>query len=142
MLGVVAGTGIYWLARRLIQSQAICRRVACGCILGLVLCGAESFAVDLVKDGQPAVYIGEAAIRAGLKLDDIDSPSREGARIRSAGSRILIAGQTTPATHRAVDITAAVKPRRNVAAVRVDHTLTPPSHQGANAPLFGCGLAA
>ena len=31
--------------------------------------------------GQPAVYVGQAAVAAGLKLDDIDSPSHEGLRI-------------------------------------------------------------
>jgi hypothetical protein len=52
--------------------------------------------------GKPAVYVGAAAIAAGLKLDDIDSPSREGLRVRADKSRLWIAGQTTPATNRAV----------------------------------------
>jgi hypothetical protein len=52
--------------------------------------------------GKPAIYVGYAALRAGLKLDDIDSPSHEGARIVAENDRILIAGQTASATTRAV----------------------------------------
>jgi hypothetical protein len=52
----------------------------------------------------PAIYLGDAAIKAGLKLDDIDSPSREGIRIviDDKENRILIAGQSEGATLKAV----------------------------------------
>ena len=41
-------------------------------------------------------------MKAGLKLDDIDSPSKEGVRIVVDDKRILIAGQTEAATLKAV----------------------------------------
>lgn len=50
----------------------------------------------------PAIYVGQAALAAGLKLDDIASPSREGIRIVVDGKRVLIAGQTEAATLKAV----------------------------------------
>jgi hypothetical protein len=49
-----------------------------------------------------AIYVGRSAIAAGLSLDDIASPSREGVRIRTEGNRIYIAGQSDQATLRAV----------------------------------------
>jgi hypothetical protein len=52
--------------------------------------------------GGPVIYVGKAAIRAGLKLDDIDSPTSEGVRIVVEKDRILIAGQSEPATFKAV----------------------------------------
>ena len=52
--------------------------------------------------GSPAIYVGRAAVAAGLKLDDIPSPSREGIRIVADANRILLAGQTESATYRAV----------------------------------------
>jgi len=51
--------------------------------------------------GGVAIYVGDAAIAQGLKLDDIDSPSREGVRIVVDGRRILIAGQSPQATFKA-----------------------------------------
>src|SRR5438876_469682 len=42
---------------------------------------AELPVVDKAGDGIIPIYIGKAAVRAGLKLDDIDSPSHEGVRI-------------------------------------------------------------
>src|SRR3954469_9131676 len=51
--------------------------------------------------GTPAIYIGKAAIKAGLKLDDIQSPSHEGVRIVVDDQRILIAGQSDAATLKA-----------------------------------------
>jgi Domain of unknown function (DUF4838)/Beta-galactosidase jelly roll domain len=50
----------------------------------------------------PVIYVGQAAVRAGLKLDDINSPTREGVRIAIEEHRILIAGQSEPATVKAV----------------------------------------
>nr|HQF14432.1 hypothetical protein [Thermogutta sp.] len=43
--------------------------------------GARLTVVGSVPPDQPAIVIGSAAIKAGLKLDDIDSPSQEGLRI-------------------------------------------------------------
>jgi hypothetical protein len=51
--------------------------------------------------GRPAIYIGKAALAAGLKLDDIESPSGEGVRIVVDSGRILIAGQNDAATLKA-----------------------------------------
>jgi len=49
-----------------------------------------------------AIYIGQAALDAGLKLDDINSPTREGLRIFATEDRVLMAGQSGPATVKAV----------------------------------------
>jgi len=54
------------------------------------------------KDG-PAIYVGKAALAAGLKLDDIDSATKEGLRIVSDGrAKVLLAGQNEDATVKAV----------------------------------------
>jgi len=50
----------------------------------------------------PAIYLGRAAVAAGLKLDDIDSPSHEGVRIIVDAKRVLIGGQSEAATVKAV----------------------------------------
>ncbi|MCX7046942.1 MAG: DUF4838 domain-containing protein [Candidatus Sumerlaeota bacterium] len=50
----------------------------------------------------PVIYVGKAAVKAGLKLDDIESPSHEGVRIIVEGNRALIAGQNEAATLKAV----------------------------------------
>jgi hypothetical protein len=52
--------------------------------------------------GSASIYIGKAALEAGLKLDDISSPSREGVRITVDAKRVLIAGQKDAATLKAV----------------------------------------
>lgn len=50
----------------------------------------------------PAIYVGKAALAAGLALDDLDSPTREGLRIVSDGrARVLLAGQNEDATVKA-----------------------------------------
>ncbi len=54
------------------------------------------------KEGVPAIYLGKAAVRAGLKLDDIESPSHEAVRIVADSKRVLIAGQNDAATVKAV----------------------------------------
>ena len=52
---------------------------------------------------RPAIYIGAAAMEAGLDLSDIASPTKEGLRIISDGeTRILIAGQNEVSTMKAV----------------------------------------
>ena len=52
---------------------------------------------------RPAIYIGAAAISAGLDLSGIDSPTKEGLRIVGDGkSRIFIAGQNETSTVKAV----------------------------------------
>ena len=48
------------------------------------------------------IYIGRAAIEAGLTLDDIVSPTKEGVRIVVEANRVLIAGQSDAATRKAV----------------------------------------
>jgi len=53
-------------------------------------------------DGSPAIYIGSAALRAGLNLSDIQSASSEGLRIVVKGQRALMGGQNDAATVRAV----------------------------------------
>jgi len=57
---------------------------------------------DKAADNGPAIYVGQAAIAAGLKLDDIVSPSHEGVRIVADDHRVLIAGQNEGATLKAV----------------------------------------
>jgi len=57
---------------------------------------------EKAADGVPAIYIGKAAVAAGLKLDDIASASREGVRIVADGKRVLIGGQSDEATLKAV----------------------------------------
>lgn len=51
--------------------------------------------------GKPAIYIGAEAVKAGLKLDDIDSASNEGSRVVVKGNRALIGGQDGRATVKA-----------------------------------------
>jgi hypothetical protein len=62
---------------------------------------AELPVADKAGDG-PAIYVGNAAVRAGHKLDDIDSPTREGVRIVIEDKRVLIGGQSDAATVKAV----------------------------------------
>ena len=57
---------------------------------------------DKAADGVPAIYIGRAAVAAGLKLDDIQSASHEGVRIVVDEKRVLIGGQNDEATLKAV----------------------------------------
>ncbi len=65
--------------------------------------GARLPVVENAPAGKPAVYIGAAAVKAGLKLDDIESPTNEGLRIVSDGSgKILIGGQNDISTMKAV----------------------------------------
>ena len=52
---------------------------------------------------RPAIFIGAAAINAGLDLSNIDSPTKEGLCIISDGTRrVLIAGQNETSTVKAV----------------------------------------
>lgn len=62
---------------------------------------AELPVAKQAPDG-PAIYVGKAAVAAGLKLDDIDSPTKEGVRIVVEENRILIGGQSDQATVKAV----------------------------------------
>ena len=55
-----------------------------------------------ITEGTPTIFVGKAAIQAGLKLDQIVSPSHEGLRIVVDKQRILIAGQNEAATLKAV----------------------------------------
>ena len=63
---------------------------------------AELPVADKATDGVPAIYVGKAAVAAGLKLDDIASPSHEGIRIVADDRRVLIGGQNEEATLKAV----------------------------------------
>lgn len=63
--------------------------------------GAELPIVEQATGGQAAILVGQAAVRAGLKLDDLDSRSREGLRIRADGRRVWIAGQNGTSTLKA-----------------------------------------
>src|SRR5205814_5309556 len=53
-------------------------------------------------EGATAIYVGKAAVAAGLKLDDIVSASHEGVRIVADDKRVLIGGQSDEATLKAV----------------------------------------
>ncbi|NBR84168.1 MAG: DUF4838 domain-containing protein [Verrucomicrobia bacterium] len=63
---------------------------------------AELPVADKAPADAPTIYVGQAALAAGLKLDDITSPSHEGIRIVADGKRVLIAGQSEAATLKAV----------------------------------------
>ena len=62
---------------------------------------AELPVADKAPADRPAIYVGRAAVRAGLTLDDIDSPTREGVRVVVEGNRVLIGGQSDAATVKA-----------------------------------------
>ncbi len=64
--------------------------------------GAELPVADTAPKGAPAIYVGAAAIQAGLRLDKIDSPSREGLHVVCDGTRLLLAGQNGTATVKSV----------------------------------------
>lgn len=57
---------------------------------------------ETVPTQGPAILVGTPALEAGLSLDDLHSPSNEGFKIRVSNGRVLIAGQSGPATVRAV----------------------------------------
>jgi hypothetical protein len=63
--------------------------------------GAELPIADSPPAGSPAILVGAAAVEAGLRLDEIDSPSREGLRVLCDGRRVLLAGQNDHATIKA-----------------------------------------
>jgi hypothetical protein len=58
--------------------------------------------VSVAPTSGPAIYVGAAALKAGLKLDDIDSLSSEGLRVHCDGTNVLLAGQCASATTKAV----------------------------------------
>jgi len=62
---------------------------------------AELPVADSAPAGKPAILVGAAAVAAGLKLDDIASPTREGLRVACDGTRVLLAGQSDIATVKA-----------------------------------------
>lgn len=57
--------------------------------------------VATAQAGKPAIYVGAAAMQAGLKLDDIKSPTREGMKVLCDGRRALLGGQCPTATVKA-----------------------------------------
>jgi len=63
---------------------------------------AELPVADVAPKGKPAIYVGAAAVKAGLALGGIQSPTKEGVRIVADGGRVLIAGQCPTATTKAV----------------------------------------
>lgn len=64
--------------------------------------GAAVPVQDQIPVRGTVIFVGKAAEQAGLKLDDIDSPTKEGVRIVVEANRILIAGQSEAATLKAV----------------------------------------
>jgi hypothetical protein len=63
---------------------------------------AELPITDTAPPRGPAILVGRAAIETGMGLDDIDSPSNEGLRVRCDGRRrVLLAGQDSTATVKA-----------------------------------------
>jgi len=59
--------------------------------------------VNRPQAGKPAIFVGTAAINAGLDLSDMDSPTKEGLRILCDGkTRVLISGQNETSTVKAV----------------------------------------
>lgn len=63
--------------------------------------GAELPIAAQAAEGTVPIFLGKAAVNAGLKLDDITSPSHEGVRIIADEKRILIGGQNDAATRKA-----------------------------------------
>ncbi|HPD16329.1 MAG TPA: DUF4838 domain-containing protein [Planctomycetota bacterium] len=63
---------------------------------------AELPIAETAPAGKPAIFVGAAALKAGLKLDDIKSPTNEGMRLVCDGDRVLLAGQCGVATVKAV----------------------------------------
>ncbi len=57
---------------------------------------------DKAPEDSPAIFVGRAAVAAGLKLDDIESASHEGLRILADERRVLVGGQNDAATLTAV----------------------------------------
>lgn len=64
--------------------------------------GAELTFTSSPEPETPAIYVGQAAIKAGLKLDDIKSETNEGVRIVVKGNNALIAGQDDVSNCKAV----------------------------------------
>lgn len=64
--------------------------------------GAAFPVQERAAEGVTPIYVGRAAVAAGLKLDDIDSPTKEGVRIVVEPNRVLIGGQSDAATLKAV----------------------------------------
>lgn len=64
--------------------------------------GAELHIAPTAPTDGPAICLGASALKEGLRLDDIDSPSHEGLRVRLDGQKLLMAGQNDVATTKAV----------------------------------------
>ena len=67
-----------------------------------LMSGVELPLAQAAPAAGPAIFLGQAAVAAGLDLSKIESPSNEGLRVKCDGRNIYIAGQTMPATVRAV----------------------------------------
>ncbi len=63
--------------------------------------GVQLQIVETAPAGKPAIYVGAAAVKAGLKLDDIKSTTREGMKVLCNEQRVLLGGQCPTATVKA-----------------------------------------
>jgi hypothetical protein len=63
---------------------------------------AELPIAEVAPEQGAAIYVGAAAVKAGLRLDDIPSLSHEALRIQCDRRRVLVAGQNDTATLKAV----------------------------------------
>jgi hypothetical protein len=66
-----------------------------------LMSGTELPIANAAPDG-PAIFLGAAAVNAGLSLDKIDSPSKEGLSVKCDGKNVYIAAQSDAALPRAV----------------------------------------
>ncbi len=57
--------------------------------------------VQTPPKGSPAIYVGAAAVAAGLRLDDVSSPTNEGMKVVCDSRGVLLGGQSPPATVKA-----------------------------------------
>jgi len=64
--------------------------------------GAEVPVVNAAVEGKVAIYVGQAAVKAGLDLKGIESATHEGVRVVCDGKRVLIGGQNGTSTVKAV----------------------------------------
>lgn len=67
-----------------------------------LMSGAELPIANQPAAGGANLYVGKAALDAGLKVDDIKSPSGEGLRVKCDGKAVHIGGQCPNAIFRAV----------------------------------------
>ncbi|MCX6910910.1 MAG: DUF4838 domain-containing protein, partial [Verrucomicrobia bacterium] len=91
--------------RKMPARQAVSDEVAAARLLAdwiKKITDAELPVTNTPPPGVPAIFVGKAARDAGLNLDNIQSQTREGIRITADDHRVLLAGQSDPATLKAV----------------------------------------